>query len=301
MDGSPSYLFGRYGTLNIHQYTYDQGYVVGAEGTNVTLHAYLQAHGDLQAGEYLLINYTSSNAFGLSGAAVTSLTGIGSSDLSASVTEATLNGSTIQIRLDGPLSLPATANMMMTLSGCSLDSMDVTNVTSMSVQIYGGGSGGGSSGESSGTAIASWTATGGYSDIGNATFYARAGCNGTTTTSQGSSTQTWSAFQDAYDHLEDNQYMVISIDNLPNTDNASITTGFELRGYKVPGAADGTGTYYLPANYLGSTVTVTKANSSNMTVTIDGPLAHNNNSKKELHFTFSGLGGNISSSSSATA
>ncbi|MBR3290202.1 MAG: hypothetical protein IKI63_05455, partial [Clostridia bacterium] len=152
------------------------------------------------------------------------------------------------------------------------------------------------------TLVAQWTATGDYGsgDVGGATFYTRTGCAGTTTTESGTVSQNWGAFQTAYDHLEDNQYMVISISNLPPTDNATLATGFELRGYKAPGAADGTGTYFKPANNP-DMVTITKANSANLTVRIDGPLAHNNNSKQEVKYNFSGLGGSIKASSPATA
>ena len=136
------------------------------------------------------------------------------------------------------------------------------------------------------TLVAQWVATGSYSDIGSAVFYTRSGCAGTTTTASGSSSQTWGSFQDAYDSLGDNQYMVISIDNLPNTDNATIPTGFELRGYKRNSTdSDSTSTYFKPANNT-DIVTVTKASSSNITLTIDGPIYHNANKKKEVKYEF---------------
>ena len=147
------------------------------------------------------------------------------------------------------------------------------------------------------TLIAQWVATGSYSDVGAAVFYTRSDCAGTTTTANGTSNQNWGNFQNAFDHLADNQYMVISIDNLPNTDNATVAAGFELRGYKRYSTdGDSTDTYFRPSDNT-DIVTVTKANSSNLTLTIDGPIYHNDNNKKEVRYNFSGLGGSIHSSS----
>ena len=133
--------------------------------------------------------------------------------------------------------------------------------------------------------IAQWIDHGKFGDIGSAVFYVRSSTAGVT--GKGES-QKWSEFYALYDHLDDDQYMLIEIEGLPGATNAS--ANFEMRGYKAAGAEDGTGTYLYATD-------VAETDETTMTVYVNGPIEKNDNGKKgEIKFSFKDLVGRIRSS-----
>ncbi|MBR3290205.1 MAG: hypothetical protein IKI63_05470, partial [Clostridia bacterium] len=146
VDGKPSYLHGRYGSLTINQYSYDAGYLTSAPGTNVTWPQFLAAHGSLAADEYIVLTYENAGGLGLTAgtdpAAITALTNFGYTGVTnASIASAEITPTKIRLRINGPLTVAAAANMSLTVSGCSLNNVEVTNGTFMTGQIYREGSG----------------------------------------------------------------------------------------------------------------------------------------------------------------
>ena len=142
VDGKPSYLYAKNETLQIIQYDYDAGYIVGREDTNVKWPEFLRSHGDLAADEYVIVTFENSDTFGLTAGtstdAISMLQGFGYTGVTKeSISQMTITANKIQIRLDGPQTVDSSNQpFKLNLSGCSLDKVDITDTTTMVGEIY---------------------------------------------------------------------------------------------------------------------------------------------------------------------
>lgn len=137
----PSYAYadGRVG-LQLAQYASGKGYITGDPETNVSWYDFLQSHGDLVEGEYLVLTYEGPFEMDAAKAKFTIFKGFGYMKDGKAITALNaalkVSASKVEVWVAGPLTLDSSASSMeIRVAGTALSGANITDSTTVTAQI----------------------------------------------------------------------------------------------------------------------------------------------------------------------